>query len=241
MAVRDPAHIVVVDDDPGVCETVRDYLSQEGYRVSVAENGPAMRRILVSDEADLVILDLVMPEEDGLSIARTLRASSDVGIIILTAKGERIDRIIGLEVGADDYIAKPFDLRELLARVRSVLRRAKHSLDVTAVGEHDTLEFAAWSLDRTARRLVSVEGIEVELTTKEFDLLSAFATNADRVLSRDQLLDMVHGREWSPFDRSLDNLISRLRHKIEADPKHPVLIKTVQGVGYVFAQKVSGR
>ena len=212
-------HIVVVDDDPEIRDVLREYLEENGYQVSTADGGTAMRRILAAEKADLVILDLKMPHEDGLTLASFLRKSSDVGIIILTGQGDSADRIAGLELGADDYVSKPCDLRELLARVHSVLRRVKHGAHDEPPGESASLAFAGWSLDLSARRLVSAEEVEVLLTTAEFNLLAALATNANRVLSRDQLLDMTQGRDWSPFDRSLDNLVSRLRHKIEADPK----------------------
>ncbi len=233
------AHIVVVDDDPDVRDMLQDYLTEEGYRVSTAEGGGAMRQILGRDRADLVILDLTMPEENGLTIAKSLRKTSDVGIIMLTGKGEPVDRVVDLEVGADDYVSKPFDLRELLARVRSVLRRVRRGARDDPGEEFRSLAFAGWSLDFGARRLVSPENMEVPLTTAEFNLLAALATHANRVLSRDQLLDLTQGRDWTPFDRSLDNLISRLRRKVEADPKRPTMIKTVHGVGYVFAQSVT--
>ncbi len=235
----DIAHIIIVDDDPEIRTLVQDYLTEEGYRVSTADGGAEMRRILAQDPADLVILDVRMPEEDGFTIAASLRKTSDVGIIMLTHKGAVVDRVVGLELGADDYVSKPFDLRELLARVRSVLRRAKNGAQDKSAAEPHRLEFAGWTLDLAARRLVSPGGADVELTTAEFNLLSALANHSNRALTRDQLLDMTHGRDWSPFDRSLDNLVSRLRRKLEEDPKRPALIKTVRGVGYIFTPQTT--
>ena len=238
--MSEQAHIVVVDDDPLICELVESYLGSEGYRVSKADSGAAMRDVLAADPADLIILDLSMPGEHGFTLVTELRKQSDVGIIIMTASESEVDQVVGLELGADDYVSKPTDLRQLLARVRSVLRRAKATSDTGAASAgDDVVTFDGWRLDRAARRLFAPDGAEVSLTTIEFDLLTAFIDNANRVLNRDQLLDKTHDREWSPFDRSIDNSVSRLRHKIEADPKKPQLIKTVRGVGYVFTAKVT--
>lgn len=234
------AHIVVVDDNPVICGLIDRYLTREGYRVSTAGGGEAMRDVLATDPADLIILDLSMPEEHGFSILTELRKQSDVGVIILTGSESDIDQVVGLELGADDYVSKPADLRQLLARVRSLLRRTKAASGAdTASAGGDVVTFDGWRLDPTARQLISPDGVEVRLTTAEFDLLAAFAGSANRVLNRDQLLDMTQNRDWSPYDRSIDNSISRLRQKIEADPKNPKLIKTVRGVGYVFAAKVA--
>ncbi len=238
--MSEQAHIVVVDDDPLIRDLVDDYLTSEGYRVSKADSGQAMRDVLAADPADLIILDLSMPGEHGFSLVAELRKQSDVGIIIMTASESEVDQVVGLELGADDYVSKPTDLRQLLARVRSVLRRAKATSDTgVASAGGDFVTFDGWRLDRVARRLFAPDGAEVSLTTIEFDLLTAFIDNANRVLNRDQLLDKTHDREWSPFDRSIDNSVSRLRHKIEADPKKAQLIKTVRGVGYVFTAKVT--
>jgi two-component system OmpR family response regulator len=225
-------HILVVDDEPAIGDLIETYLSQEGYRVSTAEGGEAMRRILGAEVVDLVILDLVLPGEDGLSLTRYLREHSDVTIIILTGKGETVDRIIGLEIGADDYLAKPFELRELLARVRSVLRRATPKPRRGSVG--DRVRFAGWRLDLARRQLFSPEGQEVPLTTGEFELLAVFVNHPNRVLSRDQLLELTRHRKAALFDRSIDVQVGRLRHKIEADPQRPVLIKAVRAIGYIF-------
>ena len=237
--MSEPAHVVVVDDDPLIRELVETYLTSEGYRVSKAASGAAMHAVLAADPADLIILDLSMPGEHGFSLIAALRKHSGVGIIIMTASQSEVDEVVGLELGADDYVAKPTDLRQLLARVRSVLRRAKPPGDTGQAAGGETVAFDGWRLMRAARRLFAPDGAEVSLTTIEFDLLTAFIDSAGRVLNRDQLLDMTHNREWSPYDRSIDNSISRLRHKIEAEPKKPLLIKTVRGVGYVFTAKVT--
>ncbi len=233
-------HILVVDDQKEVCDVVHEYLSSEGYRVSVAHDGAAMRRVLAQDRADLVILDVMLPGDDGLTLARGLREQSDVGIIILTGRGETLDRIIGLEMGADDYLPKPFHLRELLARVKSVMRRVSlraWPADGPPAGPNQA-RFAGWHLDLAARELFSPSGGEVRLTTGEFNLLAAFVSNANRVLSRDRLLDLARNREAGPFDRTIDVQVGRLRRKLEPDPQKPTLIKTVRGTGYIFTPTV---
>src|SRR6185437_6480303 len=233
-------HILVVDDQKEICEVVQQYLSSEGYRVSVANDGPAMRKILAQGPVDLVILDLMLPGEDGLTLARALRDESPVGIIILTGRGETVDRIIGLEMGADDYLPKPFHLRELLARVKSVLRRsaARGAAQDSAAPGRSRARFAGWNLDLSSRELVSPDGGEVRLTTCEFDLLAAFVKNANQVLSRDRLLDLARNREAGPFDRTIDVQVDRLRRKLEPDPQKPTMIKTVRGTGYIFTPTV---
>jgi two-component system OmpR family response regulator len=234
-------HILVVDDQKEICEVVQQYLSSEGYRVSVAHDGGGMRRVMAQEEVDLVILDLMLPGEDGLTLARALREESTVGIIILTGRGETVDRIIGLEMGADDYLPKPFHLRELLARVKSVLRRASSralSEKAATAGGRAKARFAGWHLDLSTRELVSPSGGEVRLTTGEFDLLAAFVNNANQVLSRDRLLDLARNREPGPFDRTIDVQVGRLRRKLEPDPQRPTMIKTVRGTGYIFTPTV---
>jgi len=233
-------HIVVVDDQKDICEVVQQYLSSEGYRVSVAHDGVGMHKILAQEAADLVILDLMLPGEDGLTLARALREESSVGIIILTGRGETVDRIIGLEMGADDYLPKPFHLRELLARVKSVLRRAsaRGGNGEKAAAARLQARFAGWRLDLATRELLSPDGSEVRLTTGEFDLLAAFINNANQVLSRDRLLDLARNREAGPFDRTIDVQVGRLRRKLEPDPQKPTLIKTVRGTGYIFTPTV---
>ncbi len=233
-------HILVVDDQKEICEVVQQYLSSEGYRVSVASDGPSMRKAFAQDPIDLVILDLMLPGEDGLTLARALREELSVGIIILTGRGETVDRIIGLEMGADDYLPKPFHLRELLARVKSVLRRvsARIGADEKQAPGRLRARFAGWNLDLATRELVSPEGGEVRLTTGEFDLLAAFVNNANQVLSRDRLLDLARNREAGPFDRTIDVQVGRLRRKLEPDPQKPTMIKTVRGTGYIFTPTV---
>jgi two-component system OmpR family response regulator len=232
-------HILVVDDQKEICEVVQQYLSSEGYRVSVANDGTGMRRTMGQTAVDLVILDLMLPGEDGLTLARQLREESGVGIIILTGRGETVDRIIGLEMGADDYLPKPFHLRELLARVKSVLRRVStRNAKEQPASARSKARFAGWHLDLSTRELVSPDGGEVRLTTGEFDLLAAFVNNANQVLSRDRLLDLARNREAGPFDRTIDVQVGRLRRKLEPDPQKPTMIKTVRGTGYIFTPTV---
>ncbi len=235
-------HILVVDDEPEIGRMIEGYLTKEGYRVSTATNGARMREVLADCAVDLVILDLVLPGEDGLDLARALRAESDIGIIMLTGRGELADRVAGLEIGADDYLTKPFALRELLARVRSVLRRhgpgGAGSGAGPGAGSANTARFAGWSLDFNLRELTDPGGAAVALTTAEFRLLAAFVTSPQQALDRDHLLGLVAEREWSPDDRSIDVLIGKLRQKIEPDPKSPSLIKTERGVGYIFLAPV---
>lgn len=234
--------LLVVDDDPRVRDLLSRYLEGEGYKVESVEHGEAMRRHLADRPVDLVILDLNLPGEDGLSLARELRATSDVAIIMITGKGDPIDRVVGLEIGADDYIPKPFELREVLARIRAVLRRAaRRPTEVPATktpASSGCLGFAGWRFDPVKRELRNPDGQTVSLSTGEFDLLAMFLQHPTRVLNRDQLLDLLRGRDWTPFDRSIDTLVGRLRKKIERDPGNPDLIKTVRGVGYVFSADV---
>src|SRR5882672_11768960 len=238
--MSDNGHILIVDDQKEICDVVQEYLAGEGYRVSTAHDGGGMRRVLGQSQVDLVILDLMLPGEDGLTLARTLRdEQSGIGIIILTGRGETVDRIIGLEMGADDYLPKPFHLRELLARVKSVLRRAAaRGNDKPSPGGRSKARFAGWDLDLSTRELVSPAGSEVRLTTGEFDLLAAFVNHANQVLSRDRLLDLARNREAGPFDRTIDVQVGRLRRKLEDDPQKPTMIKTVRGTGYIFTPTV---
>jgi len=231
-------HILVVDDDLEIRNLLGKFLDQHGHRVTTAADGVEMRRALEDWSIDLIVLDLMLPGEDGLSLCRRLRSESDIPVIMLTAMGEDIDRIVGLEMGADDYIAKPFNPRELLARIKSVLRRARAMPDAPAPEDGDITHFAGWRLDRDKRELQSADGVMVPLSGGEYDLLAVFVTHPGRVLSRDQLLDMARGREAQPFDRSIDVQVSRLRRKIEDDPKEPVLIKTVRSGGYLFTPGV---
>ena len=224
--------LLVVDDDPLVCDLVRLYLRNEGFAVSVAHGGAGLRQVMAAAEIDLVILDLMMPGEDGLSLTRYLCEHSDAAIIILTTKNSTVDRIVGLEMGADDYVTKPFDERELLARVRSVLRRRQRPAEAGV--DNTRVRFSGWELDLQACRLFRPDGAEMLLTTGEFALLAALATHPNRPLTRDQLLNITHNRDAAPFDRSIDVQIGRLRRKIEVDPAQPTLIRTVRGVGYRF-------
>ncbi len=228
-------HILVVDDDAGLRSLLEQYLSGQGYTVTCAADGGKMDEALTRVSPDLVILDLMLPGEDGLSIARRLRASTTLPIIMLSARGEDIDRIVGLEVGADDYLPKPFNPRELLARIRAVLRRklAAPGADATA---NNVAGFGPFSLDMDAQRLLR-DGEEIPITTAEFAILRIFVEHPNRVLTRDGLMDMIKGYERDPFDRSIDVRVTRLRRKIEPDPANPVYIRTVWGQGYLFAPK----
>jgi two-component system OmpR family response regulator len=236
--MNDLAHLLVVDDDREIRDLLSRFMKRQGFRVETAQDGREMRQALADWHIDLVILDRMLPGEDGLDLCRQIRAESRVPIIMLTVMGAETDRIVGLEMGADDYIAKPFHPHELLARVKAVLRRAgdlpaqKHEERVSS------LQFAGWKLDPVRRRLESPDGINVALSDGEFDLLVAFAEHPQRVLSRDQLLDLSRGRAAVPFDRSVDVQVGRLRRKIEADPKDPEIIKTVRGGGYLFTLQV---
>jgi two-component system OmpR family response regulator len=230
------SHILMVDDEPAICDAVSEYLADEGYRVSVAHDGKAMRQIIRLSPVDLVLLDVMLPGEDGLAIARSLRAEKlDIGIIMLTGRGDTVDRIIGLESGADDYLPKPFHMRELLARVRSVGRRASR---VEPAPDRSEVRFAGWRLHFATRELTSPEGERVRLTGGEFGLLATFVGHPNRVLNRDQLLDLVSGRKPGPFDRTIDVQVGRLRRKLNDNPQEPQLIKTVRGGGYMFTAPV---
>ena len=236
--MKDGPHILVVDDDREIRDLLARFLRKHGFRVKTAADGKAMFRTLSAGRFDLVVLDLMLPGEDGLSLCRRVRAGSDLPIVMLTAIGEDTDRIVGLEMGADDYLAKPFNPRELLARIRAVLRRAPEMRQQPEADRSRSFEFQGWVLDAGRRSLPAPDGALVDLTGGEFDLLLALIEHPGRVLNRDQLLDLTRGREAGPFDRSVDVQVSRLRRKIEDDPKQPVLIKTVRGGGYVFAGAV---
>ncbi len=232
-------HILVVDDDIEMRALLSDFLSRHGYRVSVAQNGTVMTQILDSARIGLVILDIMMRGDDGLTLCRQLRAGGSIPIIMLTAIGGEIDRVLGLEMGADDYLPKPFHTRELLARIRAVLRRATLPAPGSPAGTRRVFEFAGWRLDVTRRQLYSPANARVDLRAAEFDLLLALVERPQHVLTRDQLLDLARGRASTSFDRSIDVHVSRLRHGIELDPKEPELIKTVRSGGYVFAAPVT--
>ena len=226
--------ILVVDDDADLRWMVNKYLSKHEYSVTLAEDGEKMREALERESFDLAILDINLPGEDGLSLARYLRGNHDIGIIMLSAAAEVFDRIVGLEMGADDYVTKPFEPRELLARVKSVLRRVQNTVETNVDGATKLVKFGEFSLDLDAHQLLDQENLAVSLTSMEFDLLKAFAENPNKVLSRDQLLNLSHNRDWDPFDRSIDIRITRLRRKIEKEPSRPQIIKTVRGAGYIF-------
>ena len=238
----DAPHILIVDDDPRIRRMLIGYFEQEGYRISSAADGSALRAQLAAKPVDIILLDVVMPGEDGLTLAREIRAKSNVGIIMLTGRAEVLDRVVGLEVGADDYVAKPFHLRELLARVRSVQRRRKESAsEIPSLRQepaNQIIRFDGWLLDIGRRQLVSPKGEDVMLTTGEFDLLMVLAKHPGRVFGRESLMDLTRGRSYEAFDRTIDGQVARLRRKIEGDPKNPTLIKSVRGVGYVFTGKI---
>jgi len=232
-------HIIVVDDHEDIRELVGRYLEQQGYRVSAAENGSALRRLLERGAPDLIVLDIMMPGDDGLTLCREIRAQGETPIIFLTARAEETDRVIGLELGADDYLTKPFSSRELLARIKAVLRRARPSAPQRAQRRQTTLRFDRWTLDVSRRELQDEEGVGVPLSTAEFRLLKVFVEHPGAVLTRDQLLDLTVGREAEPFDRAIDNQVSRLRKKVESDPRNPTIILTHWGGGYSFIPEVT--
>lgn len=240
MTQRSGAHILVVDDDPKVRLLLRRMFEGEGYRVSEAGSGREADSMTTAQLPDLITLDLGLPDSDGFDVARMIRSRSRIPIIMVTGKGETIDRVVGLELGADDYITKPFHLREVLARVRAVLRRSEAVPEPSpsAVPAGEVFAFDRWRLDIGRRQLSLADGDEVVLTTAEFGLLEVLVRQPNRVLSRDQIMDRLKGHEWSPFDRSIDNLVAKLRKKIEAEPERPVLLKTVRGVGYSFTTPV---
>lgn len=227
--------ILVVDDDDELRTLLQSYLGEQGFTVSTVPDGNAMRSLLADESFDLVILDVMMPGDDGLALCRELRAKSRVPILMLTARGDELDRIIGLEMGADDYLPKPFHPRELLARIRSILRRVQ---ELAGEGPAREYRFVGWTLDLGVRHLVGADGIAVPLSSGEFRLLQALVEHPNRVMSRDRLMDVLSGREAGPFDRSVDVMISRLRRRLGDDGREPEIIKTVRNEGYLFAAKV---
>jgi two-component system, OmpR family, response regulator len=229
-------YILVVDDDPKVRTLLRRSLEGEGFSVLEAKDGREAQTHLGGHAIALITLDVGLGSESGFDLARDIRRDHNVPIIMLTGRGDAIDRVVGLELGADDYLVKPFELRELIARVRAVLRRSS-AAEPTATSSNRFL-FESWEFDVAHRSLSRESGEEVELTTAEFNLLEAFVKRPRRVLSRDNIMDLLKGHDWSPLDRSIDNLVARLRKKIESDPDHPRLVKTVRGVGYVFGADV---
>ena len=241
-------HIAVLDDEVDITQLLAGYLQSHGFRVTQLHNGASLMALMGTDPADLVLLDLGLPGEDGFSIARRMRENWRCGLVIVTGRGDAVDKVVGLEVGADDYVTKPFDLRELVARVKAVLRRlvpsdaADASLPASApvaLAASDKFRFAGWQLDVAARSLANPQGQNVALTGGEFDLLCAFARHAGRVLSRDFLLEQTRGREAAPFDRTIDVQVGRLRKKIETDADDPQIIKSVRGAGYILVPPVA--
>ena len=233
-----PPHILIVDDHREIRDLVSRILTREGFRVSTAQDGRAMHKVLADARIDLVLLDIMLPGEDGLTLCRSLRAASQIPIIMLTAKGEEVDRIVGLEMGADDYLPKPFGGRELVARIKAVLRRSRIAPEVDTKVKPKVYRFDRWALNSQARELAREDGVTVPLSSAEFELLLALVQRPQRVLSRDQLLDLTRGRVAGPFDRSIDTQVSRLRKKIERDPSDPKIVQTVWGGGYIFTASV---
>jgi len=234
-----PSTILIVDDDRDIRTLLADYLESNGYRTIAAADGTGMWKALDDARPDLIVLDLNMPGDDGLTLCRKLRATSSLPVIMLTARNEPLDRILGLEMGADDYLPKPFEPRELLARIRSVLRRS-HAMPSNAPSENvQQMRFSGWTLDLTARHLVNPQGVVIMLSGAEFRLLRVFLEHPNRVLNRDQLLNLTQGRDADPFDRSIDIQISRLRQKLGEDARMPQIIKTVRNGGYVLAGQVT--
>ncbi len=233
-------HILVVDDDPKIRALLRRLFEGEGWKVGEAATRVEVRNQFASSRFDLVTLDLMLGGDDGLAIARELRQDSRIPIVMVSGKGDTIDRVVGLEIGADDYIAKPFHVREVLARVRAVLRRSEEAAAASAIAPTggEAYSFAGFVIDLGKRELRDAGGIHIPLTTAEFGLLEVFLRNVNRVLSRDRIMDLTKGHEWSPYDRTIDNHVARLRRKIEVDPENPLLIKTVRGVGYSFTADV---
>ena len=232
----EPTRLLVVDDEPALREPLAEYLIRQGFAVRQADSAAQARSLLQDELPDLVLLDIMMPGEDGLSLCRHLAETHHIPTILLTAKGEAMDRIVGLEIGADDYVVKPFEPRELVARIRSVLRRSAKG--PAPLAEDENYLFEGWQLDPLKRRLIDPEGVVVPISSVEFRLLLAFLDHPRQVLDRDRLLDMVQGREAHLFDRAVDNQVSRLRRKIEPDSKNPTLIQTVWGGGYMLAAEV---
>ncbi len=229
-------HILVVEDDPVARATLVAYLEKEGYRASAAPDGETLRRLFARGDADLILLDINLPDDDGFSLLREIRRQSEIGVIMVTGKNEDVDRIVALELGADDYVVKPFNMRELFARAKNLLRRTAAIRALRQSRQEDTaIEFAGWTLNLARRTLTSPAGDGVRLTPFEFELLAALARSPGCVLNRDQLIDRVGGRGRAPNDRTIDVLIGRLRRKMEPQPKEPRLIVTVQGAGYVLA------
>ncbi|HYW05063.1 MAG TPA: response regulator [Gammaproteobacteria bacterium] len=237
--MNDTPHILVVDDDAEIRELLETYLSGNGYRASAVADGRSMWDALQRDEVDLVVLDLMLPGDDGLTLCRDLRSRSGIPVLMLTARGDEVDRILGLEMGADDYLPKPFNPRELLARIRSVLRRAGHAAEPAGERESRRYLFDGWCLDTVTRQLLAPDGAVIALSGAEYRLLLLLLRHANEVLSRDQLMQHLHGRDSGPFDRSLDVQVSRLRQRLGDDGREPRIVKTVRNRGYVLAVPVT--
>lgn len=227
------SHILIVEDDPVASTTLSAYISKEGYRVSTAPDGETMRELFAKGDVDLILLDISLPDEDGFSLLREVRRQSEVGVIMVTGKAEDVDRIVALEMGADDYVVKPFNMRELFARTKNLLRRTRLAHVVRK--DEAVKRFSGWTLNIPRRTLMAPTGEDVRLTMFEFELLAALCQNAGRVMTRDSLMDHVSGRDRAANDRTIDVLVGRLRRKLEATPADPRIIVTVQGVGYVLA------
>jgi DNA-binding response OmpR family regulator len=236
--VSGPTHIAVVDDEVDITQLLSGYLQAQGFRVTPLHSGAALLDTMRRDPPALVLLDLGLPGEDGFGIARQLREHWRCGLVIVSGRGDAVDKVVGLEVGADDYVTKPFDLRELLARIKAVLRRMAPAAAGAATAGRSRLRFAGWLLDAGARRLSNAQGHDVDLTAGEFDLLHTFAQHPGRVLSRDFLLEATRGREAAPFDRTIDVQVGRLRKKLEVDATQPQIIKSVRGAGYMLVPVV---
>ncbi|MBI6883875.1 response regulator [Pseudomonas putida] len=232
-------HIAIVDDYPDIRELVAQYLTQEGYRVTAVADGNELRALLDRDVPDLIILDIMMPGEDGLSLCRHIRSRSNTPVLFLSARTEDLDVILGLEMGGDDYLKKPFNPRELLARVKALLRRATPASEGASSMLEGSIRFGEWVLNCKLRELLGADGVSVSLSGTEFRLLAALLEKPGEIVTRDELLNKVSGRASEPFDRSIDNQISRLRRKIEPDPKNPIYIRTHWGGGYAFVHLVS--
>jgi two-component system OmpR family response regulator len=233
--------ILIVDDDEDIRKLLEEYLRKNGFDAHAVADGPAMREALAAKPASLVVLDLMLPGEDGLSLCRQLRARSQVPVLMLTAKGDPVDRIIGLEMGADDYLAKPFDPRELVARIRSILRRAKALPADTEINVPESFSFSGWRLDTRERNLRAPDGVVVPLSGAEYRLLLIFLQNANAVVSRDQLANFTFGHDADPLDRTIDMQVSRLRERLRDQAREPAIIKTVRGKGYVLAVRVESQ
>jgi len=234
-----PDHILIVDDDEEIRSLLGQYLVKNGLRVTAVGDGRAMGQALAAGRIDLIVLDLMLPGDDGLTLCRNLRAKSDIPVIMLTARGEETDRIVGLEMGADDYLAKPFSARELLARIKAILRRARSLPENLQPDSARRIRFAGWVLDTAHRQLISAANVVTPLSGAEYRLPRIFLGHPNRVLNRDQLVDLTQGKEADPLDRSIDVQVSRLRHRLGDDPREPRLIKTVRGEGYVLAVNVT--